>query len=69
MTEEWGELPSHWMTYFSVDDCDARAHKANQLGGKVCVPPTDIPPVGRFSVVTDPQGAVFSIIKLSNAGG
>jgi predicted enzyme related to lactoylglutathione lyase len=34
-----------------------------ELGGKVCVPPTDIP-VGRFAVVNDPEGATFSIITL-----
>ncbi len=66
MTEEWGELPSHWMVYFSVADCDAKADKAAELGGTVCVPPTDIPPVGRFAVINDPQGAVFSIIKLES---
>ena len=68
MTEEWGDLPSHWMVYFSVADCDASAHKAAELGGKVCVPPTDIPPVGRFAVINDPQGADFSIIKLEERG-
>lgn len=70
MTDEWkmpetGELmPSHWMTYIAVDDVDAAAQKVEQFGGKVCVPPMDIP-VGRFAVVNDPGGAVFSIIKLS----
>jgi len=52
------------MTCFAVDDCDESAEKAASLGGEVCVPPTDIDGVGRFSVITDPQGAVFSIIKL-----
>lgn len=72
MTDEWknaetGELPpSHWMTYISVEDCDATAEKIKEMGGGVCVPPTDIPPVGRFSVVNDPSGATFSIIKLSS---
>ena len=64
MTKEWGEMPSHWMTYFAVDDCDKSAEKASSLGGEVCVPPTDIEGVGRFSVITDPQGAVFSVITL-----
>ena len=64
MTEEWGDIPSHWMAYFSVDDCDARATQAGELGGEICVPPKDIPDIGRFSVINDPQGAVFSIIKL-----
>lgn len=63
MSDEWGEAPSHWMTYIAVDDCDATAEKVNALGGKVCVPPTDIPDVGRFAVLDDPQGAAFSILK------
>lgn len=65
MTEEWGEMPSHWMTYLAVDDCDAAAKRVEELGGKVCVPPTDIPPIGRFSVINDPDGAVISIITLA----
>jgi hypothetical protein len=64
MTEEWAGIPPHWMVYFTVDDCDAAAEKAKGLGGEVKVPPTDIPTVGRFAVIQDPQGAVFSIIKL-----
>jgi predicted enzyme related to lactoylglutathione lyase len=66
MTEEWGDIPPHWMVYFAVEDCDASAEKATSLGAKVHVPPTDIPPVGRFAVIEDPQGAVFTIIKLNN---
>ena len=65
MNEEWGETPSHWMTYFAVEDCDATCEKLKELGGKVCVPPTDIPK-GRFSVVEDPQGAIFTVIKLTS---
>lgn len=65
MTAEWGEIPSHWMTYFAVTDCDAIAQKAESLGGKTCVPPTDIPNTGRFAVLQDPQNAFFSIIKLN----
>ena len=65
MDEHWpAEVPPHWMVYFAVDDCDATAARVAELGGQVCVPPTDIPP-GRFAVVNDPHGAVFSIIALS----
>lgn len=64
MTEEWKGAPPHWMPYFLVDDCDLSAAKAQSLGGAVCVPPTDIPSVGRFAVLADGQGAYFSIIKL-----
>jgi predicted enzyme related to lactoylglutathione lyase len=63
MTEEWGEAPPHWMLYFSVIDCDSSAARVKELGGEVCVPPTEIPPAGRFSVLSDPQGAYFSIIR------
>jgi len=64
MTEEWGNIPSHWMAYFGVEDCDASANKARALGATIKVPPTDIPGVGRFAVLQDAQGAAFSIIKL-----
>ena len=63
MDESWGDMPSHFMTYFRVEDCDASAAKAAELGGVVCVPPTEIPP-GKFSVIDDPQGATFSIMSL-----
>jgi hypothetical protein len=59
---EGGEVPPHWGVYISVDDVDASARKAGELGGKVLMPPTDIPNVGRFSVLMDPQGVVFSVI-------
>lgn len=63
---EMGDLPPHWLVYFAVDDCDAQAQKAAELGGKICAPPSDIPGIGRFSVIQDPQGAAFAIIKLAN---
>ncbi len=65
MTEEWGSMPAHWMLYFAVEDCDEAADKATKLGAKVCVPPTNIPDVGRFSVISDPQGGFFSVIALN----
>ena len=63
MTPEWGNMPSHWMPYIMVENCDATVAKATEIGGKVCVAPTDIPKVGRFSVLNDPQGGLFSVIK------
>jgi predicted enzyme related to lactoylglutathione lyase len=68
MGPEHGDAPSHWMAYVAVEDVDARAARAEELGGKVCVPPTDIPNVGRFCVVTDPSGASLSLITMSGAG-
>jgi len=67
MGPEYGGAPSHWMSYVAVDDVDARAAKVAGLGGTVCVPPTDIPNVGRFCVVNDPTGATFSLITLKGA--
>ena len=55
-------MPPQWGVYITVDDVDATAKKAAKLGGKVVVPPQDIPGVGRFSVLLDPQGAMVSVI-------
>ncbi|NUP06080.1 MAG: VOC family protein [Polyangiaceae bacterium] len=56
-------VPPHWLAYFAVTDCDASAKKAQELGGSLLMPPTDIPNIGRFAIVKDPQGAVFAIYK------
>lgn len=64
--EDWGPVPSHWMVYFAVPSCDASVEKASKRGAEVRVPPSDIPDVGRFAVLTDPQGAAFSVIALLN---
>jgi predicted enzyme related to lactoylglutathione lyase len=55
--------PPNWGVYVTVDDVDETAKKAEKLGGKILVPPTDIPNVGRFFVLQDPQGAVISAIE------
>lgn len=60
-----GPMPPNWGIYIAVDDCDAKVKKATSLGARTYVPPTDIPNVGRFAVLSDPQGAVFNIIKLN----
>jgi hypothetical protein len=56
-------LPAQWIPYIFVDDVDATVKKAAGLRGKVCVPPFDVPTVGRIAVLADPQGAAFGIIK------
>ncbi|MCB9686843.1 MAG: VOC family protein [Alphaproteobacteria bacterium] len=56
-------VPPNWLSYWSVDDVDARTAKVEDAGGKVIVPPTDIPTVGRFSLIADPQGAVVALFK------
>ena len=54
--------PPHWSVTFAVDDADATAAKAAELGGQVVVPPFDAPWV-RMTVITDPQGATFIASK------
>jgi hypothetical protein len=55
--------PPHWMGHVEVDDVDATVAKVKAKGGNVFVPPQDIPKVGRFSVIADPQGASLSVFK------
>lgn len=57
------EVPPNWGIYFAVDDCDATAKAAEASGGRICAGPTDIPQVGRFAALSDPQGAMFCILK------
>jgi len=64
---DMGDIPSHWNVYFAVEDCDATLAKADELGGSTIVPPTDIPEIGRFAVLSDSQNAAFSVIALENA--
>jgi predicted enzyme related to lactoylglutathione lyase len=59
-------VPPHWSVDFWVGDVDATAENAAQLGGTVVVPPHDTPGF-RNAVLADPQGAVFSISRLSAA--
>jgi predicted enzyme related to lactoylglutathione lyase len=59
------EVPSYWLPYFAVDDAEASVGKARSLGATVIVPPMDIPNVGRFAVLQDPQGAAFALIRLT----
>jgi predicted enzyme related to lactoylglutathione lyase len=57
------EIPPHWGTYFTVDDADRAARIAEENGGKLFVPPMDIPGIGRFSGIISPQGVRFYAIK------
>ena len=59
---EAGDMPPTWGAYVTVDDVDASARQAEALGGKVALAPRDIPGIGRFCVICDPQGATLSLI-------
>lgn len=58
--------PPVWLGYIGVDDVDASAEKIKALGGAVHFGPADIPDVGRFALVEDPQGVKFNIMRGSN---
>ena len=64
MTEHWGDVPAHWNVYFAVADCDATIAEATSKGGKSIMGPVEIP-AGRFSLLSDPDGAMFYVIQLS----
>ena len=54
--------PPGWGIYITVTDVDETARRVPEFGGKVLVQPADIPKVGRFCIIQDPQGAVITAI-------
>ena len=54
-------IPPHWLPYVCVRDVDATVRDAERLGGKAMHQPEDIPSVGRFAVLQDPQGAALAV--------
>ena len=56
-------MPPNWLSYLGTDDLDATTGKAAELGATVHMEPTDIPGVGRFSVLQDPVGAAFALFQ------
>jgi uncharacterized protein len=62
IADDQPDVPAHWSVTFAVDDADATADRAAELGGEVVAPPFDAPWV-RMTVITDPQGATFIASK------
>jgi hypothetical protein len=60
--DDEGDVPGHWSVTFAVEDADATAAKAAELGATVAVAPFDAPWV-RMTIITDPQGATFIASK------
>jgi uncharacterized protein len=58
-----GVNQSFWLTYVSVENADATCEKAKRLGAHVMKAPDDIPNVGRFAVLMDPQHAGFAVLQ------
>jgi predicted enzyme related to lactoylglutathione lyase len=55
-----GGAPTHWLAYAMVESVDGAAEKAKSLGATVLVPPMEVPNIGRWTVLRDPQGAVLA---------
>jgi predicted enzyme related to lactoylglutathione lyase len=62
MTEQHGDAPPYWLTYFTAPSCDAAVEKVRELGGEVLAGPLDLG-AGRIAVVSDPQGAAFALFE------
>lgn len=58
--------PSHWTGYVTVNCVDDVAIKAKELGGELLYGPEDIPQIGRFCWIKDPQGAIIAAITYNN---
>jgi len=57
------QIPPHWGSYITVNNLESCIEKVTTNGGNIIVPPTEIPKVGKFSVIQDPQGAVISLME------
>jgi predicted enzyme related to lactoylglutathione lyase len=58
-----GKAKSHWVPFVSVPDVDAAVKTIEEQKGKVVTPASDIPDIGRFAIVSDPNGVEFAVFK------
>jgi predicted enzyme related to lactoylglutathione lyase len=61
-------VPPHWLLYFYVTDCDHSTRTAKELGARIHLGPTTMENVGRMTVLSDPQGATFSLFQPMRRG-
>jgi predicted enzyme related to lactoylglutathione lyase len=59
------QVPSYWLAYFTVEDVDKSHKTAVEHGAKEILEPQDFPG-GRFSILSDPQGASFGLLKMKS---
>jgi len=65
---DWKMEPYNYVTiYVQVDDLDAYLERAGKLGGKTLVPPTEVPGMGRFARLADPEGTMVGLWKPAHA--
>jgi predicted enzyme related to lactoylglutathione lyase len=58
-----GGPPSHWLTYVGSEDPDKTVAQIKEHGGKIIVPPTEVPNMVRFAIAMDPENAAFGVLK------
>jgi len=63
--KEWGPTPPSWSPYFRVADCDVTVAEAKAGGARALAGPSDIPNLGRYALLADPQGATFAAISFA----
>jgi hypothetical protein len=61
------DIPTMWLQYVTVDDCDQTLTRAKQNGATVIAEPVDAEGVGRFGILRDPLGGMIGVIKPSSA--
>lgn len=66
---QMGPIPPNWMVYFYTNDVEGTVKKAQSLNGKLMLPAQDVPGVGRFAGLLDPQGGAFAVFKPSQPPG
>ena len=69
LPEDQSATPPHWIIYIGTPDVDATVEAAEKLGGRVLKGAADIPNVGRFAVLADPQGAAFAVYTPQPSSG
>ncbi len=65
--KDMANAPPAWCAYFTVKSANDVAKNVKANGGNVLKPPADIPNIGRFTILQDPQGAVFAVLQPSSA--
>jgi predicted enzyme related to lactoylglutathione lyase len=61
-------VPPQWIGYVAVDDVDAAAGRVKKLGGNIHLAPADVPNLGRFSMISDPEMATLALVKRREGG-
>lgn len=65
---DWGAMPPYWGVYFRVENIADAVQKVSDTGGRVMMPPREIPGTGTFAVVSDPQGGAFYLMQFASPG-